>query len=318
MSAYVTEAQLEAAGTVIGNRVKAKIAASPGVGGFTDLTAENVGNPPANTVRLFRMPLANRQFPAFEGPGGQDSALQSALHGNAIFYASPSAATGAPVCVGGTLVTANTISAPALATTNLWTSIQRKRFQTAATAASVTGMRTNYTQWWRGNAAGRGGFFWRSRFGQQLNIAGSQVFHGLCGSTGALATTAGSVAALINSIGVGYDTTDANTGNWFLYRNDGVGSATKLNLGANAARSLVNDGFELIMFCLPHDGVNPQSIWVEIVRLNDGVVILPATEFTTDLPVNTVFLAMKSECNNGAVAAATNFECAQLYIESDF
>jgi hypothetical protein len=297
------------------NAVDAK---TGGGAGYVDLTALNVGNPNNNIVRLFRMPLANRQFPAFEGKGGQDTAVQSALHGNAIFFVTPAAGTAAPVPIGGTLTTATTMSMPALATTNLYTSIQRKRWQTAAAASSVTGMRTAYTQWWRGNGLGRGGFFWRSRFGQHLNIAGSAAFHGLCGSTAAIPAAAGGVAALINSFGVGYDTTDASTGNWFLYRNDGTGNATKLDLGANAARSLVTDGFELIFFCLPHDGINPQSIWCEVIRLSDGLQVLPPTEFTTDLPSNTAFMAMKSECTTGAGLVATGIECAQMYIESDF
>jgi hypothetical protein len=320
MSAYVTEAQLEAIGTIIGNRVKAEVAAAGGGGGlgYTDLTDAAPANPAADTVRLFRKSVAHRHIPAFKGAGGQDSALQSALHGNAIFHVTPTSGTAVPGCIGGTLTSAATMSMPALAVTNRYTSIQRKRWQSAATAAVMTGMRTAYTQWWRGNGIGRGGFFWRSRFGQHLNINGSSAFHGLCGSTAALAATAGSVAALINSFGVGYDTTDVSTGNWFLYRNDGSGTATKLDLGTNAARSQITDGFELAFFCLPHDGTNPQSIWAEMIRLSDGAQILAPTEFTTDLPANTAFLAMKTECTTGAAAVATGIEAAQLYIESDY
>jgi hypothetical protein len=315
----ITDESRLTVGTAVNAHVPAAKQSEVGGGaGFTDLTAAAPADPPAATTRLFRRALANRQLPAFKGSGGQDSALQSALHGNAIFHVTPASGTAAPNCLGGTLTTAATMSMPTLAATNLYTSIQRKRWQTAAAAASVTGMRLAYTQWWRGNGIGRGGFFWRSRFGQHLNINGSSAFHGLCASAAALAATAGSVAALINSFGVGYDTTDASTGNWFLYRNDGSGIATKLDLGANAARSLTSDGFELIFFCLPHDGVNPQSIWAEVVRLSDGLQILTPTEFTTDLPANTAFLAMKSECTTGAGTAATGIECAQLYIESDF
>lgn len=289
-----------------------------GGAGYFDLTDDAPGNPPANTVRLHRAPLAGRQLPSFVGPGGQDSVLQSALHGNAIFHVTPASGTTAPNCLGGTLTTAATMSMPTLATTNLWTSIQRKRWQTSTTAGNLTGMRTAYTQWWRGNAAGLGGFFWRSRFGHQINLNGAQCFHGLCATSAGLSATAGSVSGLINMIGVGYDTTDASTGNWFLYRNDQTGTATKIDLGTAAARANTTDGYELIMFCLPHDGVNPQNITVEVRRLNNGSQILAPTTYTTDLPQNTAFLAMKSECNNGAVAAATNLEVAQLYIESDF
>lgn len=287
-------------------------------GGITDpldLTDDTPETPPADVIRLFRRAFAGRQFVAMIGPSGVDTTLQPGLHGNAVFMLAPASGTTAPVVWGGTLTTVATMSMPTLASTNNWTAIQRKRFQTAVTAASLTGMRTAYTQWWRGNANGRGGFFFRCQFGQQLNITGAQAFIGLCASTGALATTAGAVAALVNTIGMGYDTTDANTGNWFLYRNDATGVATKLNLGVGAARNAV-DAYDLMIFCRPYS-TTEQNIWVQITNIVTGAVVLAATELTTDLPVATTFLAMKAEINNGAVAAAANLEVSKLYVESD-
>lgn len=298
----------------------AEIVALAGGGGSVDpldLTDNTPGTPPANTVRLFRRNLANRNRPAFIGPSGLDSSLQAGLDANRIVYVTPTSGTTAPNMMGGTPTTQTTLSLPALTATNLWTSLLRKRFQSAATAAAPTGMRTAYGQFWRGNADGRGGFFYRARIGQNLNVNGAQQFHGLSAAVVALATSAGAVSALVNMIGMGYDTTDANTGNWFLYRNDGTGTATKLDLGANAARG-VDQGFDLIMFCPPYSSGAAQSIWVEIWNLNTNIQVLAATEFTTNLPVNTVFMALKNEGNNGAVAAAMNLEISSIYVETDF
>lgn len=115
-------------------------------------------------------------------------------------------------------------------------------------------------------------------------------------------------------IGMGYDTTDANTGNWFLYRNDGTGTATKVDLGSDAARSNTTHGYDMIIFCPPGAAT---EIFVRITNLHTGVVVLD-TSYTTDIPAVNVGMAYKAETNNGAVAAATNIEVAKTYIETDY
>lgn len=268
----------------------------------------------ANGVVLYSKLIAGRHLPKIIGPSGIDTTLQVGLSGNSIAMTGPTNGTTAPSQWGISLTTATTIShQQTIASSNPWQATRRTRFQSAATAASITGCRTAYTQWFRGNAAGYGGFFFRTQVGQNLNITGAQAFVGLCVSTAALAATAGAVSALLNMIGMGYDTTDANTGNWFLYRNDGTGTATKVDLGANAVRNTTH-GYDLIIFCPPGAAT---EIFVRIVNLHTGVVVLD-TSYTTDLPAVNTGLAFKCECNNGAVAAATNIEVAKIYIESDY
>jgi hypothetical protein len=311
---------MKALSDILANGFAGNASAFSGGGGNSDpldLTATGVAAPAADTVRLFRRSLANRHMPAFVGPSGQDSTLQPSLHANRVVFINPSSGTTAPNIIGGTLTTAATMSLPALATTSLWTSMLRKRFQSSATAGNGSGMRTGYGQFWRGNANGMGGFFYRARVGQNLNVNGGQVFHGLCGSTAVLGTGAGAVGALVNMIGMGYDTTDGSGGNWQLFRNDSSGTATKVNLGANAARG-TDQGFDLILFCPPYSGGAAQSIWAEVWNLNTGVQVLAPTEYTTDLPGNTNFMALKNEANNGAVASAVNVEVASVYAESDY
>ena len=190
----------------------------------------------------------------------------------------------------------------------------RKRFASAATAGSTTGMRLAYTQWFRGSAAGFGGFWFRTQFGQNLNLTGSQAFVGLCASTAILNTAAGSVGALLNCVGIGYDTTDANTGNWFLMHNDGSGTCTKVDLGTNAARANTTHGYDVVIYCPPGAAT---EIFVRVVNLHTGVEVYNSS-ITTDLPATNTGLAFKGEVNNGAVASATNIEFAKVYIESDF
>lgn len=269
---------------------------------------------PSAGLKVYGSPFANRVLPVIMGPSGLSTSLQVGLHGNSVVLIGPASGTSAPTILGGTLTTAATMSLQqTIASANPWQATLRKRFQTSTTAGNLSGMRTAYVQWFRGNAAGFGGFFFRAQFGQNINLNGAQAFVGLCASTGALGTAAGSVAALLNMCGVGYDTTDASSGNWQFYRNDGTGTATKVDLGAtNAARNTTH-GYDLQMFLAP----NGSTLYVKIINLHSGVVVLD-TNYTTDLPAVNVGMAFKAEVNNGAVAAAANLEVAKVYIESDY
>lgn len=272
-------------------------------------------SPPVGGIELYSKRIAGRHLPKIVGPSGIDTILQVGLSGNSIFMFGPNSGTTAPVVWGGqALTTAATMSMQqTIASANPWQATQRKRWASAATAGSSTGCRTAVAQWFRANAAGFGGFWFRGQVGQNLNVNGGQFFFGLCASTGALATTAGAVSALLNSIGIGYDTTDSSTGNWQLFRNDGSGTATKVDLGANAPRNTTH-GFDVIIYCPPGAA---SEIYVRIVNLHTGVTVLD-TSYTTDLPAVNTGLCFKGECNNGAVASAVNLEIAKVYIESDF
>lgn len=270
---------------------------------------------PSAGLLLYSKSIAGRHLPKIIGPPGIDTVLQVGLHGNSVFMVAPASGTTAPTAWGGTLTTAATMSVQqTIASANPWLATWRKRFATSGTAGNLSGMRTAYTQWFRGNAAGFGGFFFRAQLGHNINLNGSQLFVGMCASTGALGTGAGAVAALVNMCGMGYDTTDANTGNWFFYRNDGSGTATKVDLGAtNAARSNVSHGYDLIMYVAP----NGSDLFVRIINLHNGNIVLD-TSYNTDLPAVNTGLAFKAEVNNGAVASAANLEVAKVYIESDY
>lgn len=270
---------------------------------------------PTGGVIMYSKSIAGKHIPKIIGPSGIDTALQTGFHGNAIMMVSPTSSNSAPDTIGGTLTTITTISSlQTIASSNPWLATFRKRFTTTATAGNTSGMRTSYVQWFRGNVAGFGGFFFRAQLGHNTNLNGSQLFVGLCQSGVALAATAGAVSALVNMIGMGYDTTDANTGNWFLYRNDGTGTAVKVDLGASAVRSNVGHGYDLIIYCPP--GV-ATAIYVRITNLHTSAVVLD-TSYTTYIPAVNTGMAFKAEVNNGAVAAAANVEVAKVYIETDY
>lgn len=265
---------------------------------------------PATGLLAYANLTAGRAVPKLRAAANQPYELQTALHGNSVFLVTPAISTTIPLVTGGVLTASVTIShQQTFASANRWQATRRTRIQTSTTAGTTSGIRTAYGQWFLGNTAGFGGFFFRAQLGMNINLAGGQKFVGLCASTAGLTTDA---SALLNMIGMGYDAADLSTGNWFLLRNDGTGVATKVDLGTGAARNTI-DGYDLVMHAKP----NTAEVFVRIINLQTGAVVLD-TSYTTDIPAVNTGLAFKCECRNGAVAAADNIEIAKCYIESDY
>jgi hypothetical protein len=280
-----------------------------GVLGMDVISAEPSA-PSANTLLYYSKNVAGRIVPKILGPSGIDTMMQVALHGNSIYMVAPSNGTSSPTIWGGAVSTSGTVSHQrTIASSNPWQATRRTRFQTSTTAGNAAGVRSAYTQWFLGNAAGFGGFFFRAQLGMNINLNGGQKFVGLCSSTN---TLGGNPSALTNMCGMGYDSGDASTGNWFFMRNDGAGTATRVDLGSNAARNTTH-GYDLIMFVAP----NSTTLYVRIVNLHSSVLVLD-TSYTTDLPAVNTGLAFLAGVRNGAVAAADNIEIAKVYIETDF
>jgi hypothetical protein len=237
--------------------------------------------------------------------------MQVGLHSNSVMMVAPANATTAPTVWGGVLTTATTIShQQTIASANPWQATRRTRFQTSTTVGNTSGMRTSYVQWFRGNAAGFGGFWFRAQLGMNINLNGGQKFVGLCASTASLAQEP---STLLNMCGMGYDSTDLATGNWQFMYNDGTGSAAKVDLGANAARN-TTAGYDLIMYMAP----NGSELFVRIINLATNVVVLETSYTGANVPVVNTGMAFKAEVRNGAVAAADNLEIAKVYIETDY
>jgi len=196
----------------------------------------------------------------------------------------------------------------ALGTGTLAESIYRTRFQTSTTAGNSAGVRDVTATIWRGNGAGRGGFFLHHRFcSGSISLAGGQKFTGLTSQTTALGAEP---SALPNVLGMLKDSGDTN---WFFARRTGTGTVQKVDLGVAAA---VNQTFDLLMFCPP----NGSAVFVRITQHNyDGTsTVLLDTSYSDNLPATTTFLARQHHVRNGATAAADNFDLVRSYLESDY
>jgi len=218
-----------------------------------------------------------------EGPEGVPGSMVDALR------SLPSGATsrvnaGIPTTVSGTAAQQIPTS------TNLLTSLSRTRATGVAGAGQAASWRSDIALWWRGNAAGLGGFNARWRFGLPAFAAGFRAFVGFTDLLTQLPDAEPS--ALTNIIGIGFDSSSSQ---WAIMHNDAAGSATivPLNASFNVA---ITDLISLQLIADPNAGT------VDWVARNVSAGVLLSGTIAADLPAADVFLAHQEWVNTGAIA----------------
>jgi hypothetical protein len=98
---------------------------------------------------------------------------------------------------------------------------------------------------------------------------------------------------------------------WQLVANDGTGAPTLTDMGASFA--IATGGVLTLFIAAPPNG---SSVWVRVVDEVSGAVF--EQEITADLPAATQFLSPRLFLNTGATAAAVAYDCAGVYLETDF
>jgi len=193
-----------------------------------------------------------------------------------------------------------------VATTSLFTTLRRIGYVTAGTSASSAGTRHNNTQFFSGNAAGVGGFYFVCRFGlSTANAAHEQVFVGLRNSAAAIAANT-DPSSLTNTIYMGIDNTQTT---FRIGHNDGSGTATTTNLGASfPANTTDTDMYELRFYVAP----NSSTWYYRVENLSSGAVA--SGSFSTDVPSNTTFLCPAVYVSNGSDATAVGIDVSQYSI----
>ncbi len=263
--------------------------------------------PPVGKAALYARNRAGAPWIDVMRPSGRDFPLQPHFGVNRIANWSPS--TGTTINSEGLPITSvGTVSTPTLAATNLATSMRRWRLTSAAVVDSAADQRSAGWACWRGNAAGLGGWTFVARISLTTLQATGMGFFGLYGSTAALATTL-TLATAVNCIGIGFQR--GTHTNWQLVRNDGTGAPTLTDMGASFA--IATGGVLTLYIAAPPNG---SSVWVRVVDEVSGAVF--EQEITADLPAATQFLSPRLYMNNGATAAAVAYDCAGVYLETDF
>lgn len=264
-------------------------------------------SPAAGNMKVYAKEIAGRMILKSVGPTGLDTPYQPALFANNVAMILPSTSTTITVW-GMPNTTVGTASTPTIANTNFKTAMRRVLVTSATTANSASELRSAQMLVWRGNAAGLGGFFYAARFSVNSTTANQRLFSGLISSTAATSTSV-APSAIVNMIGVGWDSADANLQ---IMSNNSSGTATKVDLGSGYPANTTTAVYELILYAPP----NASTVGYRVQRLDNGTST--SGTISTDLPANNLMLSHHQYMNNGGTAAAVALEVNRVYVESDY
>ena len=139
--------------------------------------------------------------------------------------------------------------------------------------------------------------------------SGARQFYGMTATTASLGISSTvTVESLLNIIGIGSDAADTNLQ---VFHNDGTGTATKIDLGANfpanrTSGAAATDFFVFEMYN-PFDSMN---VYYKVTSLENNVTV--EGTITTNLPSDTTPITIQACRTSGASSNACSFDISQL------
>lgn len=259
-------------------------------------SSTNVPATPTAGMKLFARFRAGRTNLAGLNPSGLVHEYQTDFGKRKVAYILPAGGGSATVGVVGCTVAVTTGTATAVAVTSATPlgDFSRVTYVSAGSAAASAGVVSSRGMT-RGSAAGCGGFEWVCRFSLDTNTAAGALFVGLANPI----TDLGDVdpSSLTNIFGVGCDAADSNLQ---LMTNDGSGTATKTDLGANFPGKTDGAIYELRI----STDTNGSAFYWSLQRLDVAQFTEDSVGVTSDIPVNTTIFAGHLHIGNRGTAAA--------------
>lgn len=213
---------------------------------------------------------------------------------------------------GITMATTGTATARSVASTSFATKQVRKGFTASVVSTGrYTGTRGSALLWYIG-----GGF----RFACEVYIsdiaygAGCRQFYGMMGQTTDMTyTDTITVASMLNVVGVGSDAADTNLQ---VFHNDGTGTCTKINLGANFPANRTAGAALTTTYSIELYNANAGSTVIYKVTNNETGSVAEGT-ISTDLPLSTQGLNFNaSRCMGAAITNTGQFDLTLLGVYS--
>lgn len=270
---------------------------------------------PTDTLKIFARKVAGRMTPKYIGPSGVDQFFQDKISTNRTAIYFPNGGTTVGLNLGINWTTGGTVSHPTPSTTApaVYSQQARTRWANVVTTTNQTlGLHTVTAQksFWRGNAAGLGGFNFHCRFAIGLWPAATvRLFVGLSNqntSPVASDTLAG------NCCGLWHDTTEAASVLNFVTRDGTTATKAAITLAANLA---AGQCFDFYMWCAP----NGSEIFYRLEELNTGTLLVN-TSTTTTIPSATAFMGPTLQMSNGTAnitVTTTAMEVMAFSCQSD-
>ncbi|HRG29447.1 MAG TPA: hypothetical protein PLJ00_16230 [Chitinophagales bacterium] len=261
--------------------------------------------PAADKMSFWTGDLAGKMFLFYKSPLGFNTPLQEGLWETAFAMWVPAAAAGVYLGTNGSNL--GTAASVPPTTTNLYTAMRRSTFASVVTTANQqVGIRTE-AQFYRGNAAGQGGFFFCCKFGLDNWTAGDRLFVGFSASTTAVVTVQPSTLA--NTLGFCIEAGD--TAITFLH-NDAAGTGVKETIAGQPALA-DSQGYIAYIYAKPNDSV----VYFRLDDMLTGATIIDSS-INTELPVYTTMLCGQVIMGNAAnvVVADARIGVGRLYIQT--
>ena len=314
------QARLGSLITAIGTDIKSlgtRVTALEGAGGGGPLTTAldmpEVATPAIPSVgRAYFYPMADGQFYARNDDGFALNVSDPLSSGRG--WVLPRPGTANVDVLGSVTPTATgTLTLAARAITNKHTRMRRVDYlvTTAATTA-VAGWRIPNPHHVRGNAAGVGGFYSKQIWGPATGAATTtnRAFVGLTNSTGA--PTDVEPSTLVNCIGMGWDSADTNVQ---IYYNDATGVATKVNLGSSFPVVTIDRTqlYKFEVWCSP----NGSKLNWRVTDAITGASTSGGTGVSTDIPVNTLYLAERGWMSVGGTSSVIGVAFVGLHFHNE-
>lgn len=278
-------------------------------------TPDDPPTPAADNLRVYAKKIAGRMMLKWKAPSGVDTSLQTNLGFNTVMLWTPATGTTAVgTGFGNTWPAATgTVTHPTVTNTNLSNSVKAMQLANVATTLNqtlgLTASTATYQNFWRGNAAGLGGFFMQTRFKTALVPAAThRTFVGLTSmTTGAVVgdTVTGDTA------GLSHITTDSATTMAFMTRDNTTTNRATFTVPTIASGNI----YDFTMFSPP----NGSSIFYRLVDLTTGTVLVDSST-ATNIPRNTIFMGPQVQMSNGAaniLANTTAIGINKIYLETD-
>jgi hypothetical protein len=274
-------------------------------GNLRQVGVSSVPSAPTSAIVSYTDDAATRYMPAFRAPVGDDVWLQTATldrHVVMTNFQDPSTLA----YIGGGAYHYGTLNYnPTNSTANNVQSTRHVVLGRNSTATSFTTVGSGGENFWRGNAAGRGGFFYYFRGGViDLVTDNSRFFFGM--APNATKTTNQDPSAFTDCAGFGKDDTDTT---WQFMHNDSSGTATKVNTTLTVTADVL---IECFIFCAPNAS---GTIYWEIRDIDNTLTY--TGNVTTDLITSTTYVAPIAWLGLLAGPSWSQFAMQMMYCEAD-
>ena len=282
------------------------------------LRAADSGDVPAadtDQLKVFARKRAGRMHLKYIGPSGVDQVVQDKISENGAVIYLPNNGSTVGLNLGLGWTSGGTVSHPTPSSTSPAIYSQQKRTRWAnvvTTQNQVLGLRTATAEkrFWRGNAAGLGGWNFHARFAIGLWPAATvRLFVGLNDSNSGWVI---SDTLTGNGCGLWHDTTEAATVLNFVTRDGSTATKAAITLATALA---AGQCFDFWMWSAPNGG----SIGYALRELNTDTLLVDTTT-TTTLPATTAFLGPELAMSNGTAnttVTTTAFELSGFSCQSD-